>query len=302
MAVFDAQALIDSGRRRICEGCGFLVGTNTPRCPRCGHTAAAPPTSAQPTAPTGRVPRQRSTAARKRAARFDAAVGDGEVTEYGLGGMAGVPDRTIWIVSHGIPKTQGSMVAIGPGQLRAADKDMYVWRDTIAADALLRVGIRWQPIDAPVHIDVCFTLPFPQRFEDQSERIAGLDPECPPRIPAMQTPDRDKLLRAVQDALSLPNPGNRSEAESQGMASRFKLVTDDSRFVYGSEAKTYPRPGHTHSWALDRPGAVIRLTMIDADVDPMPRPTLRDPGALPPRVAALHEEVVRRNRLSSLGG
>ncbi|MFI6869441.1 hypothetical protein [Nocardia sp. NPDC050406] len=287
MPAFDAQALIDAGHRRICAGCGFLVGTSTPQCPRCGHNAEG--------ATARRAPR---TGTRKRANRFEAATGDAVVTELGLGGMASVPDRTLWLVSHGVPKTQGSMVAVAPGQLRAADKQMYGWRDTIAADALRQVGIRWQPIDAPVHIDVCFTLPFPARFEDQSERIAAVEPDCAPRIPAMQTPDRDKLLRAVQDALSLLDPGNKGDGDS--VAGRFKLVADDSRFVYGSEAKTYPRPGHTHAWALDRPGAVIRVTMIDSDVEPMPRPTLRTPGDLPGPVAALHEEVVRRNRLAGM--
>lgn len=289
MPAFDAQALIDAGHRRICAGCGFLVGTSTPRCPRCGHTADGAGK------PTRRAPRTRA-AAPKRADRFAAATADAVVTDAGLGGMATLPDRTLWLVSHGIPKTQGSMVAVAPGQLRAADKQMYGWRDTIAADALRQVGIRWQPIDAPVHLDVCFTLPFPARFEDQSTRITTTEEGCTPRIPAMQTPDRDKLLRAVQDALSLVDPGLKGESDS--LAAHFKLVADDSRFVYGSEAKTYPRPGHTHAWALDRPGAVIRVTMIDSEVDPMPRPTLRAPGELPAPVAALHDEVVRRNRLS----
>lgn len=278
--MLNAQELLDSGERRICERCRFLVRTVADRCGHCGHVAAPPATPLK---------------APKRT--LSDATGPAILTDAALGGMADRPDRTVWIVSHGDPKPQGSMVALAAGKMKATDQAMYRWRDIITADALRQTGVRWKPIDGPVQIDVAFTMPFPRTFEDQRTRIVPVNAGDQPRIPAMQPPDRDKLLRAVQDALSPLDPGNKGGKSSQANASRFKLVVDDSRFVYGSEAKSYARPGHTHAWALDRPGAVIRVTMIDADVEPMPRPTLGVPGELPAAAAELHEKLVRRRRV-----
>lgn len=284
MSILNAQALIDTGQRRICPGCGYLVIATSQRCGRCGHTALSPAAT-------------RSTNSKAKPATASDAIGSATLTDQALGGMQTRPDRTLWIVSHGNPKPQGSMVALAAGKMKATDQAMYRWRDTITSDALRQTGIRWKPIDGPVQIDVAFTMPFPHKFEDQSGRIAPVNLGELPRIPAMQPPDRDKLLRAVQDALSPLDSDNKGGKESQLGAKRFKLVVDDARFVYGAEAKTYGRPGHTHAWALDRPGAVIRVSMIDADVEPMPRPTLGQPGALPVEASELHEQLLRRNRV-----
>ncbi len=117
--------------------------------------------------------------------------GDAVLTDAALGGMTGRSDRTIWLVVHGDPKSQGSMVAVAPGRVKVSDPTMYAWRDNITGgEALRELGVQWRPIDGPpALIDVAFTMPFPPRsFEDQTSRIAPAVVGELPRIPAMQPP------------------------------------------------------------------------------------------------------------------
>jgi hypothetical protein len=166
------------------------------------------------------------------------------------------------------------------GKVLHSTPDMNRWRKVVSGAALRSGGLRWEPVTGPCVIDVCFTVPFPRGFRSQSGLVEGVDPDgVPPRIPVMQPPDRDKLLRAVQDALSLHD----LDADSQ-----FRLVADDALFVDGATAKTYPRPGHTHAWALERPGVVIRVSLPDSRDLHWPRVTLSaDPGSLPEGAAVL---------------
>ena len=290
MTHFSAQDLLDSGARVICPGCNWLVVAG-PACRKCGRSltrdTATPTRSAPRTSDRQRPPASKTTTA-------DDHRGDAVLTDAALGGMTGRIDRTIWLVVHGDPKSQGSMVAVAPGRVKASDPTMYAWRDNITGEALRELGVQWRPIDGPALIDVAFTMPFPRSFEDQTSRITPVVAGELPRIPAMQPPDRDKLLRAVQDALSPNDRANKGGKATQAFDKRFKLTVDDSRFVYGAEAKTYARPGHTHAWALDRPGAVIRVRMIDAPGTHFPEPTLRDPGPLPAQIRTMHERLLHR--------
>lgn len=296
MTQFSAQELLDSGARVICPGCNWLVGAG-PACRRCGRSLCGDSSATtRPSAP--RTPTRRSPPA-SRTTSADDNRGDAVLTDAALGGMATRSDRTIWLVVHGDPKSQGSMVAVAAGRVKASDPTMYAWRDNITGEALRELGMQWQPIDGPALIDVAFTMPFPRAFENQTGRIAPAVEGESPRIPAMQPPDRDKLLRAVQDALSPNDRANKGGKASQAFDKRFKLAVDDSRFVYGAEAKSYASPGHTHAWALDRPGAVIRIRMIDAPGAPFPEPTLRDPGPLPAQIRALHERLLQRTAASA---
>ncbi|MFD6517087.1 hypothetical protein [Rhodococcus sp. NPDC060176] len=295
MAKFSAQELIDNGSHLICTGCNWLVPADLPQCRRCRHPLKT--LSAGPKATTAGK-RSKASAARavsNKRCTAQQSTGDAIVTDAALGGMVTRADRTVWLVVHGDPKSQGSMVAVAAGRVKASDPSMYAWRDNITGEALRELGLQWQPIDGPALIDVAFTMPFPKRFEDQQQRIAPEIAGQAPRIPAMQPPDRDKLLRAVQDALSPLDHGNKGGQASQAQNKRFKLAVDDSRFVYGAEAKSYARPGHTHAWALDRPGAVIRVRMIDAPGEPFPEPTLRNPGPLPAHILQMHEKLMRRS-------
>ncbi|MDH6284289.1 hypothetical protein [Prescottella agglutinans] len=290
MTQFSAQELLDSGARVICRGCNWLVDASFDKCRKCGHPLKndpAPKSAAPHQAPRKRPPARKTTSAERHR-------GDAVLTDAALGGMADRADRTIWLVVHGDPKPQGSMVAVAAGRVKASDPKMYAWRDNITGEALRELGVQWRPIDGPALIDVAFTMPFPRSFEDQSGRIAPRVAGELPRIPAMQPPDRDKLLRAVQDALSPNDRGNKGGNDTQAFNKRFKLAVDDSRFVYGAEAKSYARPGHTHAWALDRPGAVIRVRMIDAPGTHFPEPTLRDPGPLPDQIRDMHERLLHR--------
>ncbi len=290
MTQFSAQELLDSGARVICRGCNWLVDASVDKCRKCGHPFKSDPVP-RTTAPR-QTKRKRPPASRTTSA--DAHRGDAVLTDAALGGMAARADRTIWLVVHGDPKSQGSMVAVAAGRVKASDPTMYAWRDNITGEALRELGVQWRPIDGPALIDVAFTMPFPRSFEDQASRIAPRREGELPRIPAMQPPDRDKLLRAVQDALSPNDRGNKGGKGTQAFDKRFKLAVDDSRFVYGAEAKSYARPGHTHAWALDRPGAVIRVRMIDSPGTHFPEPTLRDPRPLPDQIRDMHERLLRR--------
>ncbi len=290
---FSAQELLDSGARVICRGCHWLVDSTPDRCRKCGHPLTESP------APATVSPAAKPAAKKRRppAAKLTTAAGhcgDAVLTDAALGGMTARADRTIWLVVHGDPKSQGSMVAVAAGRVKASDPTMYAWRDNITGEALRGLGVQWRPIDGPALIDVAFTMPFPRAFEDQTARIAPATAGELPRIPAMQPPDRDKLLRAVQDALSPNDRSNKGGKSTQAFEKRFKLAVDDSRFVYGAEAKSYARPGHTHAWALDRPGAVIRVRMIDAPGTPFPEPTLRNPGPLPEQIHVLHQKLLAR--------
>lgn len=292
MEGFSAQQLLDAGSHVVCRSCGFLVDAGPERCPRCRHPHALQQQ------PTRTVKRRRSSARRRQSRPAEAVVrngtGDAVLTSTALGGMKDRLNRTIWLVAHGDPRTQGSMVAVATGYAKAADPAMYAWRDTITAEALRELGVRWDPIDGPCLIDAAFTLPPPRGLQDQSCRIKPVVPGEQPRVPAMQPPDRDKLLRAVHDALAPLDHANKGGKLSQSANTRFKVVVDDSRSVYGAEAKTYARPGHTHAWALDRPGVVIRVRMIDTPGIPFPEPTLYEPGDLPDEAARLHQRLCRR--------
>lgn len=215
------------------------------------------------------------------------------VADAHQGGLLSYPDRTLWIVAAGKPITQGSMRAVAAGVIKH-DKgpELHRWRNTITREALRLVGDGWTAVNGPVRLQVALTVPWPSKL------IGGvIVPRTSgevPRVPPIQTPDVDKLLRAVQDALS-PRDDKKSGESEKLRDRRFKLLTDDSRVVDSRVAKTYPAPEHTHPWALPWPGAVIRVVPLDLHADPFPESTLSDPGALPASAQALCDQITARN-------
>lgn len=215
------------------------------------------------------------------------------VAESHQGGLLTYPDRTLWIVAAGNPITQGSMRAVAAGVIKH-DKgpELRQWRNTITREALRLVGDGWTAVNGPVRLQVALTVPWP------SKPIGGvIVPRTAgeiPRMPPIQVPDVDKLLRAVQDALS-PRDDKKSGESEKLRDRRFKLLTDDSRIVDSRAVKTYPAPEHTHPWALPWPGAVIRVVPLDVHTDPFPESTLSNPGVLPPAAQALCDQVTARN-------
>lgn len=194
-----------------------------------------------------------------------------------LGELDRMEEQCLWIVAAGKPETQGSMRIKNGVVAHSKGPALHAWRDTITKEALRVTQGRWEALNIPVRLDVVLTVPAPKTLPSHGCFVAD---EGTPRIPPMSPPDVDKLLRGVQDALS-PNDKRKKGEEVKIRDRRFKLLTDDSRIVDSSVRKTYPRPRHTHPWALQRPGAVIRVAPLGADVEPLPASTLSTPDQMP---------------------
>lgn len=287
MTSLDLGQLLDSGTHKQCPDCQFrIIPTAAQSCSQCAAGAAAPLTAPPP---------RRRTMGRNAGQKVAATVrhlGDGSRTGAGCvadgfrGGLDATTGGVFWLVAHGVPVTQGSMRAVAAGKIRRENgPELVAWRDEITRRALLQAGSGWQPINGPVQVAACLTVPWPARMP-----FAGfcdaIDPvgDAPPRLPPMGTPDGDKLLRAVQDALS------------PRAASRFHLLEDDARVIDSMVVKTFTSPEHTHPWALDTPGLVLRVSLLGADVAPMPGSSLSEPAEMPDPALRLHRSLARRTR------
>lgn len=126
----------------------------------------------------------------------------------------------------GIPRPQGSKRHVGNGRMIEANKEVYTWRDTVAAYAIQHWGRHWgaegkQPFLGALKADLLFELP--------------KGPSVTRHNPAVK-PDLDKLTRAVFDAI-----------EAAG------LVANDSQFCDLHAAKVYG----TH-----RTGVTIKISYL----------------------------------------
>ncbi|MDN5759236.1 MAG: RusA family crossover junction endodeoxyribonuclease, partial [Tomitella sp.] len=179
------------------------------------------------------------------------------VTDAALGGLKSLPEQCMWLVAKGDPVSQGSMRALAAGVIKhEKGPKLRAWRDIITREALRASGDQWVPIAGPVTVHVTLTVPAPRRIS--TTHVEALDAGSAPRCPPDKKPDVDKLLRAVQDALS-PRDDKKKGEQVKTLARRFKLLVDDSLVIDSCASKTYPRPMHTHPWALPWPGAVIRV-------------------------------------------
>lgn len=195
-----------------------------------------------------------------------------------MGGLSTLEGNTLWLVVHGTPVTQGSMSAVATGVVRHHNSaKLKAWRDQITTEALREYGSSFTQITCPVQLDVVFTVPRPKTLRDTKGVVGAF-------VPPATKPDIDKLTRAVQDALS--------PREVKGQR-RFKLLDEDSRIIGGSHYKTYPRPGHVHPWALNRPGVVIRLSPVGTS-QPAPGLVLGEAGELPDKALNLAVKAQRR--------
>ena len=131
--------------------------------------------------------------------------------------------RTLHIVVHGAPATQGSKKAFIRGKkvvLVEMDEKLPGWRAAVEASARLAAGPAWAPIDAAVSISGEVRLLKPQTTKY-------------PHAPA-GTPDLDKLQRAIGDALT-----------------KAKVIANDARITHWNIRKV---------WAETVPGADITIT------------------------------------------
>ncbi|MCT2299552.1 RusA family crossover junction endodeoxyribonuclease [Dietzia cinnamea] len=287
MTSIDLGQLLESGTHKQCPDCQFrIIPISARSCSQCAAGLAAPLSA---------PPSRRRTMARGGGRKVAATVrhlGDGSRTGAGTvapdfrGGLDAATGGVFWLVAHGVPVTQGSMVAVAAGKIRRDNgPELVAWRDEITRRARLQAGSGWTPINGPVQVAACLTVPWPARmpFSGFCEAIDAVG-DTPARLAPMGTPDGDKLLRAVQDALS-PRGAN-----------RFHLLEDDARVIDSQVSKTFPAPEHTHPWALDTPGLVLRVSILGADVAPMPGSSLSDPGGLPDPALRLHRSLARQTR------
>lgn len=252
----NANDLIASGTHKWCPTCGgVIIPVTSTQCSACaagwGRTTVRITPSERPNRVTARTPKTHA----------DTVIKKDRLTQ-----LSGLPGRQLWLVVKGKPITQGSMKAAHGKVMHSSGKELIQWRDTITKEALRAVGSGWETLDVPLRLEVALTIARPKSLNKDAYDCTDGFPRCAPMTP----PDTDKLLRAVQDALS---PFQKKDARR-----RFQIVADDSRFVDSCAVKTYPAPAHTHPWALTEPGAVIRISTLGWCDDPMPPSTLANPG------------------------
>ncbi|WP_420879111.1 hypothetical protein [Rhodococcus sp. (in: high G+C Gram-positive bacteria)] len=274
----NADALLATGSHQMCPGCrAALIPVARQLCSACRQN----PTVTVPTPAVKPVQAKRS-----------GPLSASRVRDSHRGGLLHQPGHTMWLVAAGKPVTQGSMRAVAAGVIKHENgAQLHGWRDTITREALRVGGVDWTSIDGPVRLNVALTVPAPAR--PNVSAVESVDGRGTPRVAPMTTPDVDKLLRAVQDALS-PRDNRKAGESVKTRDRRFKLLTDDARIVDSSAVKTYPAPTHTHPWALPWPGAVIRISSLDVDTDPFPNSTLQQPAPFPAAAVELRDAVGTR--------
>ena len=140
----------------------------------------------------------------------------------------------------GMPAPQGSKRHVGRGVMVESSKKVAPWREAVKHAAARHPDV----FTGPLSVEITFTLPRPAghyRTGANAHLLRSGAPVWPHR-----KPDIDKLLRSTLDALT--DAG---------------IWTDDALAVEATGRKTYPDAGID---ALDRPGAIIRITPLIAEV------------------------------------
>ncbi len=98
--------------------------------------------------------------------------------------------RSIEVWVDGTPRPQGSKTSLGNGRMKESSRYVSAWRGYVG----LLVGREWwgDPSDHPFSVELVFEFGLPKRVRDGRQ----------PGDPHLQTPDIDKLERAVLDALT----------------------------------------------------------------------------------------------------
>lgn len=141
---------------------------------------------------------------------------------------------------EGLPVPQGSVQSFG-GHVVAVTPKLREWREAVKQAAIQTEWGQGQPFDGPVTLTVTFYLPRPHK------------PKC--NVPSVK-PDGDKLLRAIQDALTATKEGMTRGKRPKIIPASPGLITNDSRIVDGTYRKRYAQDGI-------KPGAFIFLRELD---------------------------------------
>jgi len=153
------------------------------------------------------------------------------------------------ITVYGTPAPQGSKRHVGNGVMVESSKKVKPWREDVRAAALHLLNTA--PIDGearlilqakngtPLDVHITFSLPRPKGHYGSGRNfylVRGSAPVWP-----AGRPDIDKLVRSTLDALG-----------SAG------IYHDDAQIVWLKATKVYVGG----VGALDRPGAIIRITTL----------------------------------------
>lgn len=103
--------------------------------------------------------------------------------------------------AHGTPAGQGSKRHIGRGVMVEASKNLRPWREAVKAAALDALpGELWQPFTGPVVLTLEVVFHRPRSHFRTGRHAAELRPDAPELH--VGTPDLDKIIRSVCDALT----------------------------------------------------------------------------------------------------
>lgn len=105
---------------------------------------------------------------------------------------------TLWI--PGVPVPQGSRRYVGRGITIDADARLKPWRADAIAAIQDKLGDDWTPISGAVQMHAVFRFVRPQSHY-RTGKFAHLLKDSAP-LHHIKAPDRDKLDRAVMDALT----------------------------------------------------------------------------------------------------
>jgi Holliday junction resolvase RusA-like endonuclease len=102
----------------------------------------------------------------------------------------------------GIPRPQGSKTYLGKGRMKESSPHLAGWREAIMWIARKAAGeIDWRPGTNKFVVDLVFAFPRPQTHYRSVNKQPVLRDDAP--LFYDNTPDVDKLIRAVFDSLTL---------------------------------------------------------------------------------------------------
>ena len=181
-------------------------------------------------------------------------------------------DPEIAFVVFGAPAAQGSKKHIGGGRLVETSKALAPWREAIREQAKLAIihkGEDWKgPINESVLIEVVFTFAHSAASKKRGD------------VYYQNTPDLDKLQRAVGDAISpvplkpgvakglAPTAAQKLKDELKEKANQYSILANDSCIVAWHGKKVY---AESTSDALRFPGVSIEVWRMSALHEAMER-------------------------------
>lgn len=141
----------------------------------------------------------------------------------------------------GVPVPQGSKVAFlrhGRVAMRESSADrLKAWRGDVEA-AARRARRSRDAMTGPVIADMAFSFPRPRAHYGRGRNALLLKPSAPHHH--TQTPDVDKLARAIGDALTIAS-----------------VIVDDKQIVVVHASKHWAHAGQM-------PGVIVTVTRVDA--------------------------------------